>query len=259
MGKTLRASIEGMAVRARKASLALQSCDSERVNQALLNMAALLTGRSDRIIAHNKRDIAAAKAKRLAVAMIDRLTISEKTLGSMVEGLKTVAKLVTPLGKTFDQRSRPNGLSIYKVKVPIGVIGIIYESRPNVTVDAAAICLKSHNAVILRGGSEAIHSNMFLAELFSEAARTAGLPPYAIQIVPTTDRAAIVQMLAMKDHIDLIIPRGGEQLINTVVKNSQIPVIKHYKGVCHVFVSRNADMRKALPIIVNAKVQRPGV
>jgi glutamate-5-semialdehyde dehydrogenase len=159
----------------------------------------------------------------------------------------------------YEQRTRPNGLDIFKMRVPIGVVGIIYESRPNVTVDAAAICLKSHNAVILRGGSEAIHSNRALVELFGKALTSAGVPRNAVQLIPVIDRAAIDIMLKLDEQIDLIIPRGGEGLIRTVVENSHIPVIKHYKGVCHVYVSRYADMRKALPIVINAKVQRPGV
>ncbi|MDD5673804.1 MAG: glutamate-5-semialdehyde dehydrogenase, partial [Chitinivibrionales bacterium] len=237
----------------------LQNVSAENINQALLSMAGLLKANRPQIERENRRDIAAAARRGLSEAMIDRLTLSEKAISGMIEGLQTVSKLVTPLGKVFDARTRPNGLSIYKVRVPIGVIGIVYESRPNVTVDAAAICLKSHNAVILRGGSEAFNSNKILARLFALACAQAGVPEKAVQIVPTTDRAAILQLLKKQSEIDLIIPRGGEQLITVVVNNSRIPVIKHYKGVCHVFVSRNADLQKALSIVVNAKVQRPGV
>jgi glutamate-5-semialdehyde dehydrogenase len=177
----------------------------------------------------------------------------------MIKGLKEVAALKSPAGDVYDERVRPNGLRICKTRVPIGVIGIIYEARPNVTVDAAAICLKSRNAVILRGGSEAFHSNSALCALFSRALEEAGLPALALQFIPTTERAAVEMLLKKDEQIDLIIPRGGESLIRTVVEKSRIPVIKHYKGVCHVFVSANADMGKAIPIAINAKVQRPGV
>jgi glutamate-5-semialdehyde dehydrogenase len=177
----------------------------------------------------------------------------------MIDGLRVVARLPSPVGTRYDARVRPNGLRIYKMKVPIGVVAIVYESRPNVTVDAAAICLKSQNAVILRGGSEAFHSNLALARLFGRALAQAGLPAAAVQFVATTDRTAVDLLLGKDGEIDLVIPRGGESLIRRVVEKSRIPVIKHYKGVCHVFVSRHADMRKAVPIAVNAKVQRPGV
>lgn len=222
-------------------------------------MAALLGQYSDRLARANRRDLAAARSKGLSTALIDRLTISDRVVASMDRGLREIARIQSPIGVAYAARSRPNGLRIYKVRVPIGVIGIIYESRPNVTVDAAAICLKSQNAVILRGGSESFHSNLALARLFSKALRYAGLPPKAVQLVPTTDRRAVDVLLAQNDTVDLIIPRGGEGLIKTVVMKSRIPVIKHYKGVCHVFVSRYADMAKALAIAVNAKVQRPGV
>jgi glutamate-5-semialdehyde dehydrogenase len=177
----------------------------------------------------------------------------------MIKGLKEVAQLTSPVGTCYEERVRPNGLKIYKMKVPIGVVGIIYESRPNVTVDAAAICLKSHNAVILRGGSEAFYSNMALGSLFKKALNAGGLPDASIQIVPSIDRTAVEMLLKKDELIDLIIPRGGESLIRMVVENSRIPVIKHYKGICHIFVSSKADITKALPIVINAKVQRPGV
>jgi glutamate-5-semialdehyde dehydrogenase len=177
----------------------------------------------------------------------------------MVEGLTTLTTLRSPVDTEYDMRVRPNGLRICKRRVPIGVVGIIYESRPNVTVDSAAICLKSRNAVILRGGSEAFHSNVALAGLFSRALQQAGLPGDAVQVIRTTDRAAVSLLLKRDDFVDLVIPRGGESLIRAVVEQSRIPVIKHYKGVCHIYVSRTADLRVAVPIVVNAKVQRPGV
>jgi glutamate-5-semialdehyde dehydrogenase len=177
----------------------------------------------------------------------------------MINGLKEVAALKSPAGTFYEERVRPNGLNISKMRVPIGVIGIIYESRPNVTVDAAAICLKSRNAVILRGGSEAFYSNSALCALFSKSLEEAGLPADALQFIPTTDRAAVELMLTKDEQIDLIIPRGGESLIRMVAEKSRIPVIKHYNGICHVFISANADMKKAVDIAVNSKVQRPGV
>ncbi|MFP4417768.1 MAG: glutamate-5-semialdehyde dehydrogenase [Fibrobacterota bacterium] len=257
--KSLPKTIDTITRNARKAADQLIDASPGAVNKALRTMARLLRSHKSSLQSENSKDLEAGRAKGLSPAMIDRLTLSDKTINSMISGLKEVAQIKSPVGTRFDQRTRPNKLSIYKVKVPIGVIGIIYESRPNVTVDAAAICLKSQNAVILRGGSEAFHSNSALAKLFSQALREAGLPSQAVQLVPTTDREAISLLLTKSDDIDLIIPRGGEGLIQMVVEKSHIPVIKHYKGVCHVFISRNADMKKAVSIAVNAKVQRPGV
>jgi glutamate-5-semialdehyde dehydrogenase len=251
--------IDSISAQARKSALQMQDASAAKINRALITMAKLLADRADQLKKENIKDLTDAKKKGLSSAMIDRLTLSDKAIFSMINGLKEVSRLSSPVGTRYDERQRPNGLLIYKMKVPIGVVGIIYESRPNVTVDAAAICLKSQNAVILRGGSEAIHSNMALGELFSEALKSAGLPENAVQLIPTTDREAIELLLKKEEQIDLIIPRGGEGLIRMVVEKSHIPVIKHYKGICHVFVSSKADMKKALPIVVNAKVQRPGV
>jgi len=251
--------IEGIAVRAREASLLLQGRPTASIDNALLLMAGYLESDKARLQGENAKDLEAAKAKGLPAAMIDRLTLSDKAVASMIRGLREVAALNSPVGEFYDGRERPNGLRICKMRVPIGVIGIIYEARPNVTVDAAAICLKSRNAVILRGGSEAFASNKALCGLFSKSLSEAGLPASALQFIPTPDRAA-VELLLLKDaHVDLIIPRGGESLIRTVVEKSRIPVIKHYKGVCHIFVSANADIDKAVPIALNAKVQRPSV
>jgi len=244
---------------AQKASRELAARRPAKINTALRNMAALLAGERKRIATENRKDLAAARKKGLPAAMQDRLHLSDKTFRSMIDGLRTVARLDAPLGSTYDERTRPNGLRIYKVKAPIGVVALIYESRPNVTVDAAAICLKSQNAVVLRGGSEAFYSNRVLARLFSRALADAGLPREAAGFIPTTDRAAVDLLLARDDLIDLVIPRGGESLIRRVVEKARMPVIKHYRGVCHVFVSAHADMRTALPIVVNAKTQRPGV
>ncbi|MDR3012593.1 MAG: glutamate-5-semialdehyde dehydrogenase [Chitinispirillales bacterium] len=251
--------IDDIAAGGRSASLLIQNQPTAAIDKALLAMAAYLESEKPRLQEENRKDLDAARAKGLSAAMIDRLTLSDKTIGAMIGGLKEVAALESPVGEIYEERVRPNGLTICKMRVPIGVIGIIYESRPNVTVDAAAICLKSRNAVILRGGSEAFHSNSALCELFSRALSEAGLPAETLQFIPTTDRAAVEMLLKKDEQIDLVIPRGGESLIRMVVEKSRIPVIKHYKGVCHVFISKNADMGKALPIAVNAKVQRPGV
>jgi len=256
---SLETVINDIASRARAASLLIQNRPADAVDKALLLMADYLESDRARLQDENRKDLEAAGQKGLAPAMIDRLTLSDKTLASMTTGLREVAALDCKIGELYDERVRPNGLKICKTRVPIGVIGIIYESRPNVTVDAAAICLKSRNAVVLRGGSEAFHSNSALCALFSRALEEAGLPASALQFIPTTDRAAVELLLQKDEQIDLIIPRGGESLIRMVVEKSRIPVIKHYKGVCHVFVSANADMAKALPIAVNAKTQRPGV
>jgi len=258
-GFELNELIDGIAVRAREASLLLQGHPTASIDKALLLMASCLESDKARLKEENAKDLEAARAKGLPAPMIDRLTLSDKALASMVRGLREVAALSSPAGEYYDERERPNGLKICKMRVPIGVIGIIYEARPNVTVDAAAICLKSRNAVILRGGSEAFASNSALCGLFSKSLSETGLPASALQFVPTTDRAAVELLLQKDAYVDLIIPRGGESLIRTVVEKSRIPVIKHYKGVCHVFISANADMGKAVPIAVNAKVQRPSV
>ena len=244
---------------AKDASVKLLDAKASSINSALKKMVQLLKANSEMLKKENEKDLALARKKGLSSAMIDRLTLSDSVLNSMATGLKEVAALKSPLGKKFDERIRPNGLKIYKTKVPVGVIGIIYESRPNVTVDAAAICLKSQNAVILRGGSESFHSNVALAKLFSRALSESDLPKDAVTLINTTDRTAIDHLVVQSKTVDLIIPRGGEGLIEAVVKKSHIPVIKHYKGVCHIYVSHTACMKKSVPIIINSKVQRPGV
>lgn len=248
-----------MARKARASSRLLGDTPQEKVDNCLRAIATLLDTQKEAVIRANRKDITLAHKKNLAGPMIERLTLSDKTFESMKKGLDVVAGLSTPVGSIFDERVRPNGLSIYKMRVPIGVIAIIYESRPNVTIDAASLCLKSRNSVILRGGSEAFFSNRALASLIEKACKSAGLPGDAVQFVPTTDRKAVDFLLERDGDIDLVIPRGGEGLIRAVVEKSRIPVIKHYKGVCHVYVSRFADMAKAVPIVVNAKVQRPAV
>lgn len=258
MNHNLQSTINSIASEARNAALELQNVPVTKINEVLRIMASLLAEQANSLKEQNRLDILAAKDKGLSSAMIDRLTLSDKTIASMVCGLNEVAALGSPVGNHFDERKRPNGTLIYKMKVPIGVIGIIYESRPNVTIDAAAICLKSNNAVILRGGSEAFNSNLALANLFSKALSSAGLPSNSVQLIPTVDREAIDHMLSLNQYIDLIIPRGGESLIRTVTEKSRIPVIKHFNGICHIYVAPDADMKKAIPVIINAKVQRPG-
>ena len=255
----MQKTVDAIAANAREAAGGLLDAPHSRINTCIAGMAVLLEKNKAALKKANGKDCLLAGRAKLAPAMIERLTLSDKALASMVKGLTELTRLPCSIGATFDERTRPNGLKIYKVKTPIGVIGIIYESRPNVTVDAAALCIKAHNAVILRGGSEAFHTNMALAQLFSNALDAASLPRDAVQIIPTTDRAAVGFMLEKSEEIDLIIPRGGESLIRAVVEQSHIPVIKHYKGVCHVYISKNADMEKALPIAINAKVQRPSV
>jgi glutamate-5-semialdehyde dehydrogenase len=259
MTSSLQKTIDAIASNARRASAALLDAPPVRIDRCLRDMAALLDAHRASLKTVNAKDLAAARRKNISQSMLERLMLTDKTIDSMIKGLREVSRLKNALGERFDERLRPNGLVIYKVRVPIGVIAIIYESRPNVTVDSAALCVKAGNAVILRGGSEAFNTNVELARLFAKALAGAGLPLHAVQLIPTIDRAAIDLLLKKNDSIDLIIPRGGESLIRTVAEKSRIPVIKHFKGVCHVFVSRHADMGKAVPIVVNAKVQRPSV
>ena len=257
MNNDISSIVERLAAEARQAARTLIRVDRAAVDNALLIAAQALDRKRDMLKTENAKDLEGARSKGLSAAMIDRLTLSDKALGSMIEGLRVVAKLDTPVGNIYDERIRPNGLRIYKRKVPIGVVAIIYESRPNVTVDAAAICLKSQNAVILRGGSESFHSNLALARLFADALNEAGLPSAAVQLVPTTDRQAVDTLLTMDRFIDLVIPRGGESLIRAVVEKSRIPVIKHYKGVCSIFVDDKANVDLARRVCLNAKVQKP--
>jgi glutamate-5-semialdehyde dehydrogenase len=251
--------IRQMAQDAKTAAGVISRSSTDQKNQALLTMADLLEKRAPVIFEENRKDLERAEAAGLSAAMVDRLTVSEKTIASMAEGLREVAAYTDPVGTMGPTRIRPNGLRVSKMRIPLGVIGIIYESRPNVTIDAAGLCLKSGNAVILRGGSEALHSNRALADIIGEALNTVGLPAQAAQVVPTEDRAAINVLLAQEECVDLIIPRGGEGLIRFVVEHSKIPVLKHYKGVCHVYVDAPSDMAMAEEIAFNAKVQRPGV
>ncbi|MEN6623729.1 MAG: glutamate-5-semialdehyde dehydrogenase [Smithella sp.] len=255
----IKSSVMLIAQNAQKASRQLARISSVSKNNALLQMANELINNSDRLIAENNFDVERAQKRGLSSAMIDRLTLKKSTIESMAQGLREVASLPDPVGKVTSMWRRPNGLLVGRMRIPLGVIGIIYESRPNVTADAAALCLKSGNAVILRGGSEAINSNLAICSLLQKVLAKNSLPEAAIQLIPITDREAVNEMLQLEEYIDLIIPRGGEELIRAVVAQSKIPVIKHYKGVCHIFVDAHADMEMAASICLNAKAQRPGV
>jgi glutamate-5-semialdehyde dehydrogenase len=252
-------SIRLMAQRAKKAARSLIALSTETKNTLLRQMAEALEEKRQFIQEENRMDLAAGRIKGLSAAMLDRLELSDKVMASMICGLQEVAALPDPVGEILNLSKRPNGLMVGRMRIPLGVIGMIYESRPNVTVDAAALCLKAGNAIILRGGSEAIHSNLALAEVLQGVLTARNIDPSAIQVVPVTDRAAVTTLLAQEEFIDLIIPRGGEGLIRFVSETSRIPVLKHYKGVCHIFVDRSADPLKATPVIMNSKTQRPGV
>jgi glutamate-5-semialdehyde dehydrogenase len=251
----LKQQIRLLAERSRDAARALAKLDADTKNALLLAMADGIEKSAERIQGANAKDLEAGKKAGLSSAMLDRLTLTDKRIAEMAKGVREVAGLPDPVGTTISEWTRPNGMRIQKVRVPIGVILIIYESRPNVTADAACLCFKTGNAVILRGGSEAIHSNLAIAE----AMNVPGLPANSITVVPTTDRAAIDELLKLDEFINLCIPRGGEGLIRAVAEKSRIPVIKHYKGVCHVYVDREADFDMAEKIVINAKCQRPGV
>lgn len=247
------------AERARKASLILAKAASGPKNDALLRMAGGIVDRADYIIGENKKDVDEARAKGLSAAMIDRLKLTADRLARIADGLRQVSAQEDPVGEIVHMWKRPNGLLVGKMRIPLGVIGIIYESRPNVTADAAGLCVKSGNAVILRGGSETIRSNIAMGEVLRESLKGAGLPEDAVQVIPVTDRGAVLEMLKLDEYIDLVIPRGGEGLIRFVAENSRIPVLKHYKGVCHIFVDETAQPGMAESVCLNAKVQRPGV
>ncbi|NMD05730.1 MAG: glutamate-5-semialdehyde dehydrogenase [Deltaproteobacteria bacterium] len=255
----IKNSIRQIAEKALKAARDLAHASTEDKNDVLLKMAQELLAKSDFLIKENAKDLRQAKKSGLSAAMIDRLTLKEATIEAMAQGLREVAALPDPVGKITSMWRRPNGLLVGRMRIPLGVIGIIYESRPNVTVDASALCLKAGNAVILRGGSEAINSNVAVASILQNVLRKSSIPAGTIQVVPFTDREGVSALLQLDEYIDLIIPRGGEELIRAVVAQSKIPVIKHYKGVCHIFVDKDANTDMAVEICFNAKVQRPGV
>ncbi len=243
---------------ARKASRTMAKADTASKNRALMLIAQAIRRDAALLSAANQQDLAAARAAGLAEAMLDRLTLSDKAIATMAEGLEQIAALPDPIGEISNMKFRPTGIQVGQMRVPLGVIGIIYEARPNVTVDAAGLCIKSGNATILRGGSEAIHCNQALAKLVKEGLAGAGLPADAVQIVETTDRAAVGAMITMPQYIDVIVPRGGKGLIARLIEESTVPMIKHLDGICHVYIDDKADLSKALPIAFNAKCHRYG-
>ena len=253
----MKLTLQEMGRKAKSASRALAVLPSEAKNACLERMALEIEGAADAIREANALDLEAARAKGLSAAMIDRLTLNDRRIQEMADGLRVVASQHDPVGRILSKTTRPNGLEITKISVPIGVIGIIYESRPNVTVDAAGICLKAGNAVILRGGSEAFHSNVALAGILNRAAMACNLPDGTVQLVPWTDHEAVNLLLKLDRYLDLVIPRGGERLIRLVCAEATMPVLKHYKGVCHLYVDAECDFEQAAKIVENAKCQRP--
>jgi len=255
----IQETIQTMAIDAKKAAQKMISLSTESKNRVLLRMADALVEQKEFIRRENEKDLEAGRKKGLSSAMLDRLNLSDKVMASMINGLQEVAALPDPVGEVTEMVKRPNGIMVGRMRIPLGVIGMIYESRPNVTVDAAALCLKAGNSILLRGGSEAIHSNLALARVLQDCLAAENIDAAAIQVIPVTDREAVTYMLGLEEQIDLIIPRGGEGLIRFVAENSRIPVLKHYKGVCHVFVDETANHDMAINIVMNGKVQRPGV
>src|SRR5438552_8497343 len=245
--------------RARAASRELARADTATKNRALVAAAKAVRRDAKKLLAANADDAKGARVAGKDAAFIDRLTLTEKSIESMAQGLEQVAKLPDPVGEVSELREQPSGIKVGRMRVPLGVIGIIYESRPNVTADAAALCLKAGNACILRGGSEAIRSNQAIAECDDEGRSAAGLPQAAVQIIETADRAAVGMLLSMNEYVDIIVPRGGKDLIERVMRESRIPMIKHLDGVCHVYIDERADIEKAILIADNAKTQRYGV
>ncbi|MEN9477076.1 MAG: hypothetical protein RLZZ300_1217 [Pseudomonadota bacterium] len=243
---------------ARAASRRLAGATTAEKNAALLHIAAAIRREKAALVAANQEDLAAARAAGLETALLDRLTLSEKGVDSMAEGVEQVATLADPIGEMTDIKYRPSGIQVGKMRVPLGVIGIIYEARPNVTADAAALCLKSGNAAILRGGSEAIRSNRAIAALVQEGLKAAGLPAESVQVIDTTDRAAVGELITMREFVDVIVPRGGKGLIARLLAESRVPMIQHLDGNCHVYIDDDADPAKALKIVENAKTQRYG-
>ncbi len=248
-----------LGIKAKKAGREISRTETGKKNLALLKIAEVIEKSSGKLIADNAKDLEAGKANGLDAAMLDRLALTSKSLQAMVEGLKQVAGLPDPVGEIIDLSYRPSGIQVGQMRVPLGVIGIIYESRPNVTVDAAALCLKSGNACILRGGSESFHSNQAIAACIAQGLTEAGLPTEAVQIVATADREAVGALITLNQYVDVIVPRGGKGLIERISKDATIPVIKHLDGICHVYIDDNADIAKAINIAVNAKTHRYGV
>lgn len=243
---------------AKAAAVILARTKTQQKNQALAEIANQLTAQRETLKQANALDLASGKANGLDSAMLDRLTLSDKVIDSMIEGVRQIIALIDPIGEINELRYRPEGFQVGKMRVPLGVIGIIYESRPNVTVDAAALCLKSGNACILRGGSEAIHSNQAIAKCIQAGLTVAGLPDSAVQIIQTTDREAVGELIRMDRYVDVVIPRGGKSLIERISREARVPVIKHLDGICHVYIDDKADLEKAFKVAINAKTQRYG-
>lgn len=253
----IEATVLEMVKKAKAAARTLSALPATVKNAILLDVGETLIAQQPFIIAENLKDMAAGEKKGLSAAMLNRLQLTEKVIGEMVQGLREVAALEDPVGEIGDMRRRPSGIVVGRMRVPLGVILMIYESRPNVTIDSAALCLKAGNAVILRGGSEAIHSNLALAKVLQDVLSKHAVDPNIVQVLGFTDREGVDILLQQEAYIDLVIPRGGEGLIRAVTEKSRIPVLKHYKGVCHCFVDADADQDMAIPVILNAKVQRP--
>ena len=255
----IKSYMQDLGLQARKAAQIISRTDSVKKNDALLKIADFINSNQAFIISENKKDLDAGKQNGLDLASLDRLTLTPVAINSMIEGLKQVTALPDPVGEISDLCYRPSGIQVGQMRVPLGVIGIIYESRPNVTIDAAALCLKSGNACILRGGSEAIHSNLAIASCITKGLEETGLPVETVQIVATSDRSAVGELITMKKYVDIIVPRGGKSLIERISKEATIPVIKHLDGICHVYIDDKADLDKAINIAVNAKTHRYGV
>jgi glutamate-5-semialdehyde dehydrogenase len=255
---SLDAYVERLGHEARAAARVLAGADTKRKNAALEAIAAALVASETALVAANARDLEAARAAGLAAAMIDRLTLDRKAIATMAEGLRQVAELPDPVGEIGDLKYRPSGIQVGRMRVPLGVVAIVYESRPNVTADATALCLKSGNACILRGGSEALQSNLAIAGCVREGLRAAGLPETCVQVVETTDRELVSLLISRPEFVDVIVPRGGKGLIERIARDARVPVIKHLDGICHVYVDDRADLEKAVAIADNAKTQRYG-
>jgi len=257
--ENIKAYMQHTGQQARAASRIMAQAGTSAKNRALEAIAQIIVESSAQLIAENAKDVTAARASGLDSASVDRLTLTEKTIRSMAEGLRQIAQLPDLIGEISDLKYRPSGIQVGRMRVPLGVIGIIYESRPNVTADAAGLCLKSGNACILRGGSEAIHSNQAIAACVHAGLKAAGLPEAAVQVIATSDRAAVGELITMQEYVDVIVPRGGKSLIARISEEARIPVIKHLDGICHVYIDDEADLEKAIVISDNAKTQRYGV
>ncbi len=255
----INAYMDQLGLQARSSAIAISRATTEQKNQTLECLAQVIEERSAEIVAQNARDMAAGRQNGLTPALLDRLELNEERIKAMAEGCRQVAQLTDPVGEMTEPVLRPSGIRIGKMRVPLGVIGIIYESRPNVTIDAAVLCLKAGNAVILRGGSEAIHSNLALAECLSLGLEKAGLDTNCVQVVNTTDRKAVGRLITMPEYVDIIIPRGGKSLIERISRDATVPVIKHLEGLCHVYIDNDADITKAIDVAFNAKARRYGI